>query len=47
MWTHRPPNHWVVSPNIMEVNQASVHPPPPIMEEIASSIVFLVPLDAG
>lgn len=33
---HRNPNPWVVSPDLMEVDQASDHPLPFFMEEIAS-----------
>ena len=44
---HRPLDPWVVSPIIMEFDQASEHPFPPFVEEFASLVVSSIPLDGG
>jgi len=44
---HRPPNPWVVPPTPMEVDQDSEHPSPPLVEEISSSAIPLVPPNTG
>lgn len=43
---HRPLDPWVVS-SFIKYDQLSEHNLPPIVEEIASSIVLSVPPDAG
>lgn len=44
---HRPPDPCVAFLVIMKVDQASEHPSPPVVEEIASPEVLLVPPDTG
>lgn len=44
---HRPPDPWVVSHNLMEDDEAHESPLPPLVGDIASLAVPLVPPDVG